>query len=84
MQIDFTQHALTRMAERGISQLEVLATLAQPLNTVEADNGRQEARGWIERSGKRQLLRVIYEGSTVVMVVTVIATSKFAKYGVNP
>lgn len=84
MQIDFTQHALARMAERGISQSEVLATLAQPLSTVEADNGRKEARGWIERLGKRQLLRVIYEGSTVIMVVTVMATSKFAKYGVNP
>jgi Domain of unknown function (DUF4258) len=29
MQITFTQHALVRMAERGITQDEVLATLAQ-------------------------------------------------------
>lgn len=72
------------MAERGISQSEVLTTLARPQSQVEADNGRQEARGWIERSGKRQLLRVMFEGSTVVMVVTVMATSKFAKYGVQP
>ena len=49
MQIDFTQHALTRMAERGISRAEVLATLAQPLNTIEVDNGRTEGRGWINR-----------------------------------
>ncbi len=84
MQITFTQHALTRMAERGISQAEVLATLAQPLRTVDAQNGRQEAQGWIERSGKRQLLRVLYEGDVVVMVITVMATSKFEKYGVQP
>ena len=84
MEVTFTQHALARMAERGISQAEVLATLAQPLRTIDADNGRKEAQGWIERSGKRPLLRVIYEGDVVVMVVTVMATSKFEKYGVQP
>ena len=84
MQITFTQHALARMAERGISQAEVLATLAQPLRTVDAQYGRKEAQGWIVRTGKRQLLRVLYEGDVVVMVVTVMATSKFGKYGVQP
>jgi hypothetical protein len=59
MSITFTQHALTRMAERGISRAEVLFTLAQPLRTLEAQNGRNEAQGWIERAGKRQLLRVL-------------------------
>ncbi len=84
MQITFTQHALARMAERGISQAEVLATLAQPLRTVDAQHGRNEAQGWIERTGKRQLLRVLYEGDVVIMVVTVMATGKFEKYGVQP
>ena len=84
MQITFTQHALARMAERGISQAEVLATLLQPLRTVDAQYNRKEAQGWIERPGKRQLLRVLYEGDVVVMVVTVMATSKFEKYGVKP
>lgn len=84
MQVTFTQHALTRMAERGISLAEVLATLTQPLRTIEAQHGRSEAQGWIERSGRRQLLRVLYEGDVVVMVVTVMATSKFEKYGVQP
>ncbi len=84
MQITFTQHALARMAERGISQAEVLDTLAKPLRTLEAQNGRSEAQGWIQRGGKRQLLRVLYEGDVVVMVVTVMATSKFEKYGVQP
>ena len=84
MQTTFTQHALARMAERGISRDEVLATLAQPLRTVASPNDRLEAQGWIERSGKRQLLRVICEHGVVVTVITVMATSKFEKYGVSP
>lgn len=36
MQTTFTQHALVRMAERGISQAEILATLAQPLLSFHA------------------------------------------------
>lgn len=84
MQITFTQHALARMAERGISRAEVLATLAQPLRTIDAQNGRKEAQSWVDRSGQRQLLRVLYEGDVVVMVITVMATSKFQKYGVQP
>jgi len=84
MQITFTQHALARMAERGISRAEVLVALAQPLRTVRAQNGRSEAQSWIERSGQRQLLRVFYEGDVVLTVITVMATSKFEKYGVQP
>ena len=33
MNVTYTQHALTRMAERGVSQAEVEATLAAPVNT---------------------------------------------------
>ncbi len=83
MQVTFTQHALARMAERGISRAEVLATLAQPLRTIDAQNGRLEAQGWIDRAGKHQLLRVLYDGDVVLMVITVMATSKFEKYGVQ-
>jgi hypothetical protein len=72
------------MAERRISKAEVEQTTNAPLRTVAAQNGREEAQGWIERSGKRQLLRVITEGDLVVLVVTVMATSKFEKYGVAP
>ncbi len=72
------------MSERGISQAEVLTTLAQPVRMISAQNERKEAQGWIERSGKRQLLRVVYEEDVVAMVVTVMATSKFEKYGVTP
>ena len=84
MNVTYTQHALTRMAERGISKAEVEATLAEPVNTVPAHNGRVEFQGFIDRSGKKQLLRVLTEGDLVVLVITVMATSKFEKYGVKP
>lgn len=84
MQVEFTQHALTRMKERGISRDEVLNTLAHPLRTVEAENERFEAQGWIDRANKRMLLRVICEHGVVITVVTVMATSRFEKYGVVP
>ncbi len=84
VQITFTQHALARMAERGISRDEVLSTLAHPLRTVASQNDRLETQGWIERSGQPQLLRVICEHGVVVSVITVMATSKFEKYGVAP
>ena len=72
------------MAERGISRDEVLSILYHPLRTVNAENSRFEAQGWIERSQKRMLLRVIYEDGLVVTVVTLMATSKFEKYRAAP
>ena len=84
MQISYTQHALARMMERGISQAEVESTLADPVQTMSSQNGRIESQGWIERAGQRQLLRVLTEGDLVVLVITVMATTKFEKYGVAP
>jgi len=72
------------MMERGISQAEVESTLADPVQTMSAQNGRIESQGWIERAGQRQLLRVLTEGDLVVLVITVMATTKFEKYGVAP
>jgi len=72
------------MAERGIDQQEVEATLKNPIRQISVDHGRIESQGSIERSGKKLLLRVISEGCLVVLVVTVMATSKFEKYGVSP
>jgi len=72
------------MAERGIDQQEVEATLKNPIRQISVDHGRIESQGLIERSGKKLLLRVISEGRLVVLVVTVMATSKFEKYGVSP
>jgi hypothetical protein len=71
------------MAERGISQQEVEATLKNPIRQIPADHGRVESQGLIERAGYKQLLRVISQGDVVVLVVTVMATSKFEKYGAS-
>jgi len=84
MTISYTKHALARMAERGISKEEVEATLANPVRRVDANRGRTESQGFIERAGNKQLLRVLSEGQVVVLVITVMATSKFEKYGVSP
>ena len=61
-----------------------MATLDHPVRTIKAQNERFEAQGWIERDAMRMLLRVICEHGVVVTVVTVMATSKFEKYGVSP
>jgi hypothetical protein len=82
--IAYTHHAEKRMLERGISKTEVEQTIAAPLRKILAQHGREEFQGWIERAGKQQLLRVLVEGNLVILVVTVMATSKFAKYGVSP
>lgn len=84
MTITYTQHALARMVERGISQAEVEATLNNPVRRLPAEHGRIESQGFIERAGKKQLLRVLTEGQVVVLVITVMATSKFEKYGASP
>ena len=47
----------------------------QPVRKVPANNDLLEAQGWIDRAGKRLLLRVIYRGAVVVSVITVVATS---------
>jgi len=62
MTITYTQHALARMAELGIDQQEVEATLKNPIRQIPVDHGRIESQGLIERSGKKLLLRVISEG----------------------
>ena len=82
--VRYTQHAEARMMERNISKADVERVLAAPIRQVPALNGRTESQGWLERQGKSLLLRVITEGDLVVLVVTVMATSKFEKYGVVP
>ena len=50
MQVEFTQHALARMAERGISRDEVLSILDHPLRTVNAENSRFEAGSGLDQA----------------------------------
>ena len=71
------------MAERGIDQQEVEATLKNPIRQISVDHGRIESQGLIERSGKKLLLRVISEGSLVVLVVTVIFQSNLETQSVH-
>ena len=72
------------MAERGISRDEVLSILDHSLRTVNAENSRFEAQGWVERSQKRMLLQVICENGVVVAAVSVMQISKLEKNGIAP
>ena len=82
--IEFTSHALARMAERGVSADQVRRVLAHPLRTLPATLGREEVQGLIERDGRSLLLRVILDRGAVLTIITVIATSKIDKYGGGP
>jgi Domain of unknown function (DUF4258) len=82
--INFTQHALTRMAERHITKDEVIEVLLHPRELVEASEDRFEARGLIDRGDRKMLLRVIYAHGAILTAITVVATSQLAKYGVKP
>lgn len=79
--IESTAHALARMHERGVSVEQVQRVVMQPLRTLAAAQGREEAHGMVERGGKSMLLRVILERGAVITIITVIATSKIEKYG---
>ncbi len=82
--VHFTQHALARMAERKVTKDEVIGVLRNPREVVTANEERFEARGLVDRDSRVMLLRVIYEHGEVISVITVVATSKLAKYGVTP
>lgn len=82
--LHFTHHALARMAERKVTKDEVINVLSNPREVITANEARFEARGLIHRDDRTMLLRVIYAHGEVVSVITVVATSKLAKYGVAP
>ena len=48
--IEFTSHALMRMAERGVSKAEVVEVLLHPREKVIANEDRFEARGLDRKS----------------------------------
>ena len=65
----FDPHALDQMSERGISEAEVEAALAEPLERRLSYNDREEIYG--EAPGRRTLKVVIVAGSDPPYVITV-------------
>ncbi len=49
--IEFTQHALIRVAERGVSRAEVIQVLLHPREKVVSNADRFEARALIDHEG---------------------------------
>ena len=50
--------------------------MINPVRRVDANRGRTESQGFIERARKKQLLRVLSEGQVIVSVIAVMANSK--------
>ena len=63
MTITYTHHALARMAERGIDQQEVEATLENPIRQISVDHGRIESQGLIERSGENYYFELLVKAA---------------------
>ena len=76
-----TAHAAARIAERSVPADWLAEALHRPQWVLPAAHGREERQSVFERDGKRVLLRVICEAD---LVITVILTSKFEKYGGSP
>jgi uncharacterized DUF497 family protein len=75
-QINFIQHALDRLKERGISEELVREIIRDPQDTDHLD-GRKIAQKLI--NGK--LIRVIYdEEEDAIVVISAYKTSKVGKY----
>lgn len=81
IRIVFSSHAKLQLAERGISEREVLEAIKKPNNVTQQPNGRFQVAKIKERRGKKYLLIVIYdEARSVMEIVTVFYTSKIKKY----
>ena len=80
---EFTDHALTEMARRQISEKDVKAVLANPEQTEMAREGRAvyQSRFEMGEPPKTFLLRVFVDiDPRLPYVVTVYRTSKIEKY----
>ena len=81
VKIVFSAHAKLQLAERRISQREVLETIRKPDHITRQLNNRLQAVRGRERKGKEYLLVVIYdETQSVQEIVTAFYTSKIKKY----
>ena len=63
MTITYTHHAIAHMAERGIDQQEVEATLENPIRQISVDHGRIESQGLIERSGENYYFELLVKAA---------------------
>lgn len=85
MQLVFSPHARVRMRERGVTERDVRETIEHP-DRVERSTRRPNRllakRVYLNRKfGQPHLLLIIYERQrSISYVITVIDTSKIAKY----
>ena len=70
-----------KMAQRGIPEVWVEETLADPEQMVEGYAGRRVAHKRVAMEEKERLLRVVYEETeSTLVVVTAYLTSDIARY----
>ena len=72
----FSKHERLRIAERGIRDASIIATLANPDNII-VENGQYTA---VKQFGKKVLLVIYNKSDNIEFVITVISSSKLAKY----
>ena len=68
MEIVYSEHALKRMKQRGISELEVEHVLEHPTYTKKTFEGRKEALGNVQN---RTITLIYFETETYIKVISV-------------
>jgi hypothetical protein len=72
----FSGHARLRMTERKIKEAAIIETLSNPDNLIE-ENGQYTA---VKQFGNTVLVVVYTKSDNIDFVITVISSSKLAKY----
>lgn len=68
MEIVYSDHALKRMKQRGISELEIKHVLEHPTYTKKTFEGRKEAVGSVQN---RDIIVIYFETENYIKVITV-------------
>ena len=68
MEIIYSEHALKRMKQRGISELEIEHILEHPTYTKKTIEGKKEAFGTVQN---RNIIVIYFETETYIKVITV-------------
>ena len=68
MEIVYSEHALKRMKQRGISELEIEHVLEHPAYTKKTFEGRKEALGHVQN---RTIIVIYFETETYIKVISV-------------